>query len=82
MNSFAHFKAFLGKDFISPVEITENICKRFRRYLLDKFNGDTPSNYYSRFKWVIKAATTDKYFITNPTEEVPAQSNLKHNRFT
>jgi len=42
---------------------------------LDKFNGDTPSNYYSRFKWVIKAATTDKYFITNPTGEVAAQSN-------
>ncbi len=32
-------------------------------------------NYYSRFKWVIKAAFKDKYFYDNPTEEIHAVSN-------
>jgi hypothetical protein len=39
--SFAHFKAFLGKTFLPPLEVTENLCERYRKYLLDHFNGDT-----------------------------------------
>ncbi|RFM37053.1 site-specific integrase [Chitinophaga silvisoli] len=74
-NSFTHFKAFIGQDFISPVDITENLCKRYRRYLLDHFTGYTPANYYARFKWVLKAANKDKYFTINPTEEIAAESN-------
>ncbi|MEV4883676.1 site-specific integrase [Chitinophaga ginsengisegetis] len=74
-NSLSQFKAFLNKDFISPVDITENLCERFRRYLLDKYSGDTPANYYSRFKQTLEAATKDKYFIDNPTEAIAAKSN-------
>jgi hypothetical protein len=37
--SFTHFKNFLKKDFLSPIDVTENLCERFRKYLLDKFNG-------------------------------------------
>jgi hypothetical protein len=53
--SLNHFKLFVKKDFIPPIDITENFCKRFRQYLLDRFKGETPANYYSRFKWVVKA---------------------------
>jgi hypothetical protein len=60
-NSLVHFKAFCKRDFISPTEITENLCHRFRQYLLDKFNGDTPANYFSEFKKVIRAATRANY---------------------
>lgn len=72
---FSKFKEFIKKDFISPVDITENFCKRFRRYLLDKLTGETPANYYARFKWVIDAATKDSYFRVNPTEDIPAIGN-------
>jgi hypothetical protein len=58
------FKEFIKSDFITPVDITENFCKRFRRYLLDKLTGESPANYYARFKWVVKAATRDSYFRT------------------
>ena len=34
-NSLKQFKLFVDKDFISPVDITENFCKRFRQFLLD-----------------------------------------------
>lgn len=74
-NSLTQFKLFLGKDFISPVEITENLCKRFRQYLLDKYTGETPSGYYTRFKWVVNAAESDGYFQKNPTKNVSAKSN-------
>ena len=74
-NSLAQFKLFIKKDFIAPIDITENFCKRFRQFLLDKFHGETPGNYYARFKWVVNAAKSDKYFHDNPTEKVNAKSN-------
>jgi integrase len=74
-NSFTQFKTFIKRDFISPLDITENLCKNFRRYLLDKYTGETPSDYYTQFKWVLAAATTDKYYLTNPTAKVSAKSN-------
>lgn len=82
-NSFTQFRLFLNKDFISPIDITESFCKRFRQFLLDKFTGETPLNYYARYKWVLKAATKEKYFTSNPTEDIHSKSNpstrLKNN---
>lgn len=74
-SSLIHFKAFLNKDFIPPIEITENFCKRFRQYLLDRFTGETPLNYFSRFKWVVNSATSDGYFHKNPVETVYSKTN-------
>ncbi len=74
-NSLVQFKSFLKKNFISPVDITEELCKRFRRYLLDKYHGETPSDYFTRFKWVLAAATSDKYYLSSPAEKVSAKSN-------
>ena len=73
--SLKHFKVFIHSDYISPVDITENFCKRFRQYLLDRFKGETPLNYYSRFKWVVNAAASDGYFQKNPTEKIFSKSN-------
>lgn len=73
---FSKFKEFIdNKSFIAPIEISENFCKRFRRYLLDKLTGETPANYFARFKWVIDAATSDGYFVKNPTANISAVSN-------
>lgn len=73
--SFEQFKTFLEKDFLSPVDLTENLCLRFRQHLLDHYTGDTPANYYARFKRVLKAATKDGYYRHNPTEDVKTKSN-------
>lgn len=72
---FSKFRLFVNKSFVAPIEITENFCKRFRRYLLDKLTGETPANYYARFKWVVDAATKDGYFRRNPTDEITAVAN-------
>ncbi|MBL7726197.1 MAG: site-specific integrase [Dinghuibacter sp.] len=74
-NSLKQFKLFVNADFISPSDITENCCKRFRQYLLNKYTGETPQNYFSRFKWVINAATSDGYFHKNPVEKISAKAN-------
>jgi hypothetical protein len=42
---------------------------------LDKLTGETPANYFARFKWVIDAATSDGYFVKNPTANISAVSN-------
>jgi integrase len=74
-NSLTQFEQFLGKGFISPVDITENLCTRFRQYLLDNFTGETPANYFSEFKKVIRAATKDSYWRYNPVEELNSKTN-------
>lgn len=73
--SLSHFKAFTGRSFIPPVDITEDLCKQFNKYLLQRLHGDTPSNYFSRFKEVAKAATKAGYYRNNPAESIAAQSN-------
>jgi hypothetical protein len=75
INSLKQFKLFIKKDFISPIDITENFCKRFRQFLLDKYTGETPGGYYARFKWVVSAAVSDGYFQQNPSQKVFAKSN-------
>ena len=73
--SYKQFKKFLGRTYIAPIEITEDLCKSFRRYLLDKYHGETPLNYFSRFKLMVQAAKGDGYFREAPTKEVSARSN-------
>jgi integrase len=78
--SLVHFKKFLKTDYLAPIDITENLCERFRKYLLDKFNGGTPANYFGRFKRVLRTATKEGYFRINPTMDVAAKSNKNYKR--
>ena len=73
--SFRLFKEFLRKDFLTPVDLTENLCFRFRKFLLDRYTGDTPANYFARFKRCVKSATKDGYFRFSPAEDIAARSN-------
>jgi hypothetical protein len=72
--SLSAFRAFVRKDVVAPQEITENLCERFRNYLLDNLSGETPADYFMRFKRMIRAATKDGYFRTNPAEDVTAKA--------
>jgi len=71
--SFAQFKRFINKDFLSPHDLTTDLCLRFRQYLLDHFNGYTPSSYFARFKRVVKDATQQGYFRTNPCADIASR---------
>lgn len=76
--SLKAFKSFIGKSYISAIEINENLCERFRNYLLEKLNGETPANYFSRFKRVLEAASKDGYFKLSPATALA--SKAKPNR--
>jgi integrase len=73
--SYRHFCSFISAPYLSPVDLTEDLAKRFRKYLLDRFNGETPANYFARFKQVVKAATQQGYFRLNPCESLSTKAN-------
>jgi integrase len=74
-NSLSQFGLFIGKTFLSPIDITEALCSRFRDFLLTKFTGETPANYFLEFKKVIRAATKTGYWRYNPAEDLKAKTN-------
>lgn len=73
--SLAAFRKFVGKDSIPPADITENLCERFRQYLLDNLAGETPADYFMRFKRMVRAATKEGYFRVNPTEDLKVKGH-------
>lgn len=74
-NSVAQWKLFHGAPILLTGNVTEDYCKKFRTYLLDKFKGETPANYFARFKRVLKQATKDDYFDRDPSDGITAKSN-------
>ncbi|MCG3167257.1 MAG: Tyrosine recombinase XerC [Bacteroidia bacterium] len=72
--SLEHFKSFAElkgyKASILPNNITDTFCRQFKSYLDEKLNGETPYNYFTKFKKLLKQATKEKVFFTNPAEEV------------
>ncbi len=62
-----HFKDFIiidnGKDYILPVEITETLAKNFKKHLEKNLNGETPYNYFTKFKKLCTEAIADGYPI-------------------
>ena len=51
--SLTAFKNFIRRDFISAIDINENLCEAFRDYLLKEYNGETPANYFMRLQGVL-----------------------------
>lgn len=70
-----YFKQFVGKSYIAPHEITEDFLRRFKVYLEDHLNGETPHNYFTKMKKVVKQAYNDKILICNVGENIPNTRN-------
>jgi integrase len=68
--SFDHFVKYVNKEVIIPPEIDENFIKGFKNYLEEKLNGDTPYNYFTKFKQLCKQATRDGLFPEDPAVNV------------
>ena len=73
--------------------ITEEVCLRFRQYLTDdirvrtktgevqtkpRLTGDTPMNYYSRFRKMMDSATKEGYFQKDPAEDITARKGREN----
>jgi integrase len=60
---------------ISAADISANYCERFRKYLLDNLNGETPADYFMRFKKMLIVAQESGYFRINPAEKLKCLSH-------
>lgn len=73
INSKQKFEDFLAQEgykSITTKQVTESLIIRFKEYLEETLNGESPSTYFSRFKKVLKQATRDKIFKANPAADV------------
>jgi len=64
------FKEFTKEKYLTPVQINEKIIIGYRDYLLEKYNGEGPHSIFARFKKILKAATKEGLFTTNPAHEI------------
>jgi site-specific recombinase XerD len=65
-----YFKKFVGKDYIAPYEITEDFLVRFKSYLNEHLNGETPHNYFTKMKSVVKKAFQEKILLNNTAANI------------
>lgn len=73
INSKQKFEAFLreeGYSALTSKQVNESLVNNFKEYLQQTLNGESPSTYFSRFKKVLKQATRDKLFKSNPSTDV------------
>ena len=70
--AFHQFKSFSNNKAYQISQINHALCKQFAEYLQDDagLSGETPKNYFTRFKKVLNAATSEGYFKENPASKI------------
>lgn len=71
--SLEKFISYIDKDSFLASELTPDVCEGFKDYLTSSkagLSGETPQNYWARFKKVLRAATKDGLFKEIPTIEI------------
>ena len=72
--SFNHLKSFITKteykNGIKFRDIDEALCSDFKGYLDEKLNGETPYNYFKKFKKVIKKALKERLISEDFTANI------------
>ena len=73
VSSLYKFKEFMSNEGYKSLQInqiSEHLVYEFKRYLEDNLNGESPANYFSKFKKVIKQAFREKILTVNPTQDI------------
>ena len=71
--SFSKFKEFLNECEIKTLQVNnvdENLVFDFKIFLENKLNGESPANYFKKFKMVIKSGIRKKIFLSNPAQDI------------
>lgn len=73
-NTLKYFERFVEErgynGTLTPKDVTEELCEQFRGYLEQHLNGETPFNYFKRFKKALKVATKERLLPFNPAADV------------
>lgn len=71
--SLEWFKQYLeheGIKHITPGEIKPEHCTNYIKYMETTLHGETPYNYYKKFKKVIRKAIKDRLIFENPSDGI------------
>ena len=70
--SLKYLKEYAQTDYLATKAVTENFCKGFREFMdkHPKLNGETPYDFFAKFKKVLKQAVRDKLFSNSPAQDV------------
>jgi integrase/recombinase XerD len=80
--ALSYFKLFMTEEKIKSLtakDLSEGLCKNFKEFLESKLNGETPYNYFKKFKAVIRKAFKEKLIPENYAEDIilVKSNNLK-----
>ena len=70
LSAIKQLKGFVKNKSLPCSEINREFLLRFRKYLDTQLTGISPYNYFKQIKKIIKEATYNKYFGSNPTERI------------
>jgi integrase/recombinase XerD len=63
-------KSFTKREILPCNEITPAFVEKFKAYLESHLNGQTPYDYFKKFKYVLAKAVKRGYFKTNPAADI------------
>lgn len=66
------FKEFIGNERLKVVDVTPDLMERFKEHLLKDpaLSGETPHNYFTRFKKILRNAKIKGLISEMPTDEI------------
>lgn len=64
------FRSFVGVRTIKPAGVTKPLCKAFHAWLSERFNGETPSSYFGRFKKALANAAEAGILASDPARGI------------
>ncbi len=82
MGCYGKFKDFMTEEAITSLtsrQINKDIVVNFKDYLEQTLNGETPANYFKKFKKVIQVGVRKNIFSKNPFDEL-SREELKIKR--
>jgi len=71
--ALAHFTKFIqerGVKYLPGKNLDEQICRDFKSYLEDYLNGETISNYFTKFRAAVQKAVREKLIPEDVTEGI------------
>lgn len=74
---FNQFTAYLKEAEIKELtakQLDANIVQEFKNYLQENLNGESPANYFKKFKMVIKQALRKNVLLKDPSIDIKIKS--------
>lgn len=67
---FYHLQLFCKGKHLHPDDITTDFCNKFFDYLYDHLHGNTPANYFKKFKMCLNYCVEKQIIPENPTNNM------------